>query len=163
MIKRYMTERNIIHEVEEFQPGVWVALTAPTAEESGLVAETYGIDPADVRAALDDEESSRVDVSNDYSLILFDIPTIEYRHKREAYTTIPLGLILVDDTLITVCGEETPVLEAFTKNLVKEFSTKKQVRFIYQIFWRTCLLYQSYLRIVDRRRKEIEEHIGSDT
>ena len=104
-----------------------------------------------------------MDVSNDYSLILFDIPTIEYRHKREAYTTIPLGLILIDETLITVCGEETPVLKAFTQNLVKEFSTKKQVRFIYQIFWRTCLLYQSYLRIVDRRRKEIEEHIGNDT
>ena len=163
MIKRYMTDRNIIHEVDEFQPGIWVALTAPTAEECSLVAETYEIDPADVRAALDDEESSRVDVSNDYSLILFDIPTIEYRHKREAYTTIPLGLILIDETLITVCGEETPVLKAFTQNLVKEFSTKKQVRFIYQIFWRTCLLYQSYLRIVDRRRKEIEEHIGNDT
>jgi len=31
MIKRYMTDRNIIHEVDEFQPGIWVALTAPTA------------------------------------------------------------------------------------------------------------------------------------
>ena len=163
MIKRYITDQNIIHEADEFQPGVWVALTSPTAEECTLVADTYGIDPADVRAALDDEESSRVDVSNDYSLILFDIPTIEYRHKREAYTTIPFGLILTGETLITVCGEETPVLKAFTDNLVREFSTKKQVRFIYQIFWRTCLLYQSYLRIVDRRRKEIEEHIGNDT
>lgn len=55
------------------------------------------------------------------------------------------------------------MLTAFTENLVKEFSTKKQVRFIYQIFWRTCLLYQAYLRIVDRRRQEIEEHISSDT
>ena len=69
MIKRYMTDRNIIHEVDEFQPGIWVALTAPTAEECSLVAEAYEIDPADVRAALDDEESSRVDVSNEYSLI----------------------------------------------------------------------------------------------
>ena len=118
MIKRYITDQNIIHEADEFQPGVWVALTSPTAEECTLVADTYGIDPADVRAALDDEESSRVDVSNDYSLILFDIPTIEYRHKREAYTTIPLGLILTGETLITVCGEETPVLKAFTDNLV---------------------------------------------
>ena len=61
MIKRYITDQNIIHEADEFQPGVWVALTSPTAEECTLVADTYGIDPADVRAALDDEESSRVE------------------------------------------------------------------------------------------------------
>ena len=37
------------------------------------------------------------------------------------------------------------------------------MRFIYQIFLRSCMLYQSYLRIIDRKRKEIEAHIGDDT
>ena len=104
-----------------------------------------------------------MDVSNEYSLILFDVPSVEYRHQREAYTTIPLGLILVNDVLLTVCAEATPVLKNFLENTVKEFSTKKQMRFIYQIFLRSCMLYQSYLRIIDRKRKEIEAHIGDDT
>lgn len=104
-----------------------------------------------------------MDVSNEYTLILFDVPSLEYRHEREAYTTIPLGLILVDDVLLTVCAEQTPVLKNFMENTVKEFSTKKQMRFIYQIFLRSCMLYQSYLRIVDRKRKEIEAHISEDT
>ena len=56
-------------------------------EECTLVANEFQVDITDIRAALDDEESSRVDVSNDYTMILFDIPSIEYRHKREAYTT----------------------------------------------------------------------------
>lgn len=163
MLKIYRTDNNKLHEVEKFDPGVWVCLTAPSDEECFLVAETFDVDIADVRAALDEEESSRVDIDNEYSLILFDIPSIEYRHEREAYTTIPLGLILAGNTLITVCGQDTPVLKPFMENRVRDFSTKKHVRFIFQIFWRACLLYQSYLRTVDRRRKEIEEHIGDDT
>ena len=163
MVRRYITDSNILREINDFRPGIWVNMVNPTLEECTLVANEFQVDITDIRAALDDEESSRVDVSNDYTMILFDIPSIEYRHKREAYTTLPLGLIFAADTLITICAEETPVLKYFTENAVKEFSTKKQIRFIYQIILRTCMLYQSYLRIVDRRRKEIEEHIGGDT
>ena len=163
MVKRYITQGNLLMEVNRADGGCWVNLVAPTLEECVQIAQEFQIDLADVRAALDDEESSRVDVSNEYSLILFDVPSVEYRHQREAYTTIPLGLILVDDVLLTVCAEATPVLKNFLENTVKEFSTKKQMRFIYQIFLRSCMLYQSYLRIIDRKRKEIEAHIGDDT
>ncbi len=58
-----------------------------------------------------------------------------------------------------MCGSNAGS-ENFLENTVKEFSTKKQMRFIYQIFLRSCMLYQSYLRIIDRKRKEIEAHIG---
>ena len=163
MVRRYITDSNILREINDFRPGIWVNMVNPTLEECTLVANEFQVDITDIRAALDDEESSRVDVSNDYTMILFDIPSIEYRHKREAYTTLPLGLIFAADTLITICAEETPVLKYFTENAVKEFSTKKQIRFIYQIILRTCMLYQSYLRIIDRKRKEIEAHIGDDT
>ena len=163
MVKKYITENGVLCARKETAPGIWVNLVNPTFEECDAVANEFHIDIADVRAALDDEESSRVDVNDEYSLILFDIPSIEYRHEREAYTTIPLGLILAGDVLISVCGEETPVLKGFEENTVREFSTKKQMRFMYQIFLKSCMLYQAYLRIVDRRRKEIEEHIGEDT
>ena len=149
MVKRYITQGNLLMEVNRADGGCWVNLVAPTLEECVQIAQEFQIDLADVRAALDDEESSRVDVSNEYSLILFDVPSVEYRHQREAYTTIPLGLILVNDVLLTVCAEATPVLKNFLENTVKEFSTKKQMRFIYQIFLRSCMLYQSYLRIID--------------
>ena len=135
MVKRYITQGNLLMEVNRADGGCWVNLVAPTLEECVQIAQEFQIDLADVRAALDDEESSRVDVSNEYSLILFDVPSVEYRHQREAYTTIPLGLILVNDVLLTVCAEATPVLKNFLENTVKEFSTKKQMRFIYQIFF----------------------------
>ena len=104
MVKKYITENGVLCAGKESCPGSWISLVSPTYEECDALAREFHIDIADVRAALDDEESSRVDVNDEYTLVLFDIPSIEYRHEREAYTTIPLGLILIDETLITVCG-----------------------------------------------------------
>lgn len=79
------------------------------------------------------------------------------------YTTIPLGIILKNDAIITICREETPVLTYFVRNKLKDFSTKKKMRFIYEMMFRSAMLYQAYLRGIDKKRTEIEERVGDDT
>ena len=144
-------------------PGMWINLVAPTQDESVEIARRYGVDITDMRASLDEEESSRVEVNEDYVLILFDIPTTETRHDQEMYCTIPLGVVWTEDAIITVCSVETPVLKYFIVNNVREFTTKKQVRFTYQMLYRACVMYQSCLRIIDRRRVEMEERMDEVT
>ena len=123
----YRTDDRILHRIEEPAEGCWIKLTTPTLEECAMVSERYGIDIADVRAALDDEESSRISLEDDYTLILVDIPSAEIRNNRNTYTTIPLGIILTEDVLITVCTEDTAVLRAFEEQRIRDFSTKKQM------------------------------------
>lgn len=163
MINRYITENGILKEISEYTTGMWINLTSPSQEESLEIADRYQIDIADVRAALDEEESSRVDVNDGYVLIVFDIPTVEIRHNQEAYTTIPLGVIWTDEAIITVCSVETPIIRNFVLTRIKDFTTKKQVRFTYQILYRTSMMYQSYLRVIDRKRLEMEERMGGAT
>ena len=96
-------------------------------------------------------------------MILVDIPLEEIRNAQKAYTTIPLGILLVKDAIITVCGEDTVVLNYFYKNRMRGFSTKKRIRFVYQILLRATNLYQSLLRVIDKKRSEIEKRIGTET
>ncbi len=163
MISKFITEKGKLREIDDYRPGTWINLTAPTQDESLEIARRYGIDITDVRAALDDEEASRVDVTEDYVMVIFDIPTVEIRHNQEAYTTIPLGVIWTEEAIVTICSVETPVLKYFLSGHAKDFTTKKQVRFTYQILYRTCALYQSYLRVIDRKRLEMEERMGGAT
>ena len=163
MVKYYMTDNRLIHEEDRISDGVWVQMVNPTIAEGQLISDELDIDIEDVLAALDEEESSRIELQDGYTLILVDIPTTETRHEKDTYTTIPLGIILTNDIIITVCTEDTPVLQAFINNRVKEFSTKKKLRFVYQILYRISVLYQSDLRIIDKKRTEIEERVGNDT
>lgn len=163
MIKYFKTDNQIIHEEERLADGVWVQMITPTGEECEEMAQMLNVDIDDIKAALDEEESSRIELQDGYTLILVDIPTTEIRHKKQSYTTIPLGIILTQDVIVTVCTEDTPVLKNFVMNRVKEFSTKKRLRFVYQILYRTAAIYQMNLRTIDKRRTEIEERIGKST
>ena len=145
MVKFYRTDDKLIHELDTLQGGTWIQMVNPSVAEGQMVADDLNVDIEDVLAALDEEESSRIELQDGYTLILVDIPSIETRHDKESYTTIPL------------------VLQVFLNNRVKEFSTKKKMRFVYQILYRISVLYQNDLRIIDKMRTEIEERVGEDT
>ncbi len=163
MINIYKTDNRIISEIDQYDIGAWVQLTAPTLEECAEISDRFNMDIADVRAALDDEESSRISLEDEYTLILVDIPSAEMRNNRHSYTTIPLGILLTEEIVITVCSEETAVLRSFVEQRIRDFSTKKQMRFTYQILYNACMVYQSLLRSIDRKRTEIEEKIDQNT
>ncbi len=163
MINIYRTDNRIISEIDCIEEGCWVMMTAPTLEETTQIAKECNVDIADLRDALDDEESSRIELEDDYTFVLVDIPIQEVRNNRDTYTTIPLGIIIKKDMLITVCAQDTVVLRTFIKQRVRDFSTKKQTRFTYQILFNTVMVYQSLLRSIDRKRYDIEDRIQQDS
>lgn len=158
----YKTDNGVLTEKEKLELDVWINLMSPNMEELTEIAEHYDIDMADLRAALDEEESSRVEMEDGYTLILVDIPFEEIRNEQKAYTTIPLGIILVSDAIITICNDDTVILNYFYNNRMRGFSTKKKLRFVYQILLRTTNLYQALLRVIDKKRSEIEKRVGSE-
>lgn len=158
MLDIYKTENGVISKLNELESDVWVNLEAPSASEIKQLAINYCIDIDDLRAALDEEESSRVQIEDEYTLILVDVPSIEIRNDREAYTTIPLGIIILENAFITICTERILRPEYFGR--IKGFSTKKRMRFVYLIMNRIASMYQSYLRVIDKKRAEIENAIN---
>lgn len=163
MLNIYMTENGVLNEVNTLQPGVWVKLTTPDAEENQQIVNHYGIDYGDLVAALDDEESSRIEVEDNYTLILVDIPITEIRNDEEYYTTIPLGIIVTEDAVITVCRQEVEIFEKNLRFKMRNFSTKKRMRFVYHLLYSIARLYLYDLRIIDKNRTEIEERAGDNS
>ena len=132
---------------DEIEEGTWICLTAPSQEEIREVAATLDIEPADVQAALDPEESARISLEDGYTVIIVDIPLKVDGAAEGVYTTIPLGILLTQTTITTVCSVDTPVLSDFASCRVRGFSTKKKMRFVYQIpVPRRLRLYQQELQ-----------------
>lgn len=160
MISLYKTDNGIISELENYEADIWIKMTSPSNEESNFISQRYGIDLDHIKAALDNDESARIEIEDEYTLILVDIPVTERRGEYNEYTTIPLGIILCEDVIITICGRDTPILKAFVQKRIKEFSTKKRMRFLYQILYRNAVEYQVDLRKIDKKRTQIESHIS---
>ena len=163
MVRIFKTIDGSIHEIQEPQEGCWIALTNPTATEIFEISEQFGIEVDDLRAPLDEEERSRIEVEDNYTLILADVPTIEERNEKDWYVTIPLGIIVTQKMIFTVCLEDTQVLTRFMEGRVRNFFTYMKTRFILQILYRNASMYLRYLRIIDKKSEQIEEKLHLST
>lgn len=141
----------------------WISLVKPTEKELAEVAEIYAIEPDDLRAALDEEERSRIELEDNYTLILVDIPVVEKNNGKDVYSTVPLGIILAKEAIITVCLEETPVLYALKQKHANELRTHMRTRFVLQILYRNASLYLQYLRIINKLSDKIEQKLHGST
>ena len=75
------------------------------------------------------------------------------------YETIPIGIVLTDDCIITVSLKDTPILEDFRKNKIKEFFTFKKTRFALQILFVISSYYLRYLKQINKKTNEIEREL----
>ena len=159
MIRCFRTVDGVIRQIDEPVDGCWVAMTNPTATEIFQIAEKYHIEVDDLRAPLDEEERSRIEVEDEYTLILVDIPIIEERNDKDWYGTIPLAVIVTESAILTVCLEDTQVLNRFMEGRVRSFYTYMKTRFILQILHRNATMYLHYLRIIDKKSEQVEEKL----
>lgn len=151
------------NEIDTFEPGAWINLVNPSQEESAQVADRFGIDIADLRAPLDVEETSRIAVEGDYTLIIVDVPTYEERNNKSYYVTIPLGIIVTDNAVITTCIEKLTLFDNFFNHRVRNFYTFMKTRFVFQILYRNAELYLTALRSIDRQSDKLEAEMENAT
>lgn len=159
MLRMFTTVNGQVEQITSPENGSWLSLADPTDVELATVAQETGVDLADLRAPLDDEERSRVDVEEDYTMIIVDIPTVEQRSGRDWYETIPLSIVLTQNMIITVCMQDTPVLHPFMEGTIRGFNTFMRSRFILQILYRNATMYLRYLRIIDRETDKLEARL----
>ncbi len=159
MIRMFKTDEDTgkTKQISEFEEDSWICMTAPTQTEILQIANLCDIDVDDLKAPLDDEERSRLEKEDEYAMILVDIPIIEKRNEKDWYETIPLGIYITEENIITVCLHESRVLRQFMKGLVPGFFTMKKTRFVYQILYNNAALYLHYLRVIDKTTEEIEK------
>ncbi|CDF57357.1 magnesium transporter CorA family protein [Thermobrachium celere] len=160
MIKIYRTlENEKTVEVETIEKGCWINITDPTDTELEYVSQKTGIMVEFLKSALDEEESSRLEIEEDQYLFIFDIPFIDVENKKLNYYTIPLGIVLNNDFIVTICLEENKILEDFVKGKIKSFYTYKKSRFILQILYRISTYYLNYLKQIDKTSSVIEARL----
>jgi len=163
MVKYYLSRNSHLEQLEEQVPGCWISLINPSEAELIKTSKELELDMDTLKAALDAYERSRIEIDENYTMILVNIPTVEEHNEKELYNTIPLSVIIAKDVVITVCSEDTPILHPFAAGRVRDFYTFMKSRFILQILYRTATLYLHYLNIIDRKSDEVENKLHKST
>lgn len=161
MIKYYKTTNKKIKELDEYINGCWVHVSNPSIKELDSLSKIFNIDVNTLSTALDREERSRLEIDDDYSMVLIDVPVDESDSNSYNYTTIPLSIFLTEHSVITISSIEVDILNIFINRRIKGFSTSKKSRFLFQILQQNAFSYLKYLRQIDKLTSDIEKNIYS--
>lgn len=159
MVNYYRTIEGKITEIENIEAGCWISLTDPTETEISDIEEDLSIERDYIRAALDEEEPSRIESDDGVTLIVVDYPVAEQDNdpnKTLLYSTTPMSLIVTDKHVITVSAKENIVLDEIAKGVVKGVRTDQRTRFVFTVLLRIAARYLQYLKQIDKLSNFVE-------
>ena len=160
MITNYKgNETTGIIEIDKPAEGCWINVIDPTSDEIDTI-RTLGIPSDFITYPLDLDERPRTEKEDDgTTLILIKIPFFQGDKLDVPYTSIPLGIIITEKLVITVCKRNNIILDEVLRVKVKGFSTAKRIRFVLRILLLTASKYLAYLREINNSVEIVEDKL----
>lgn len=140
----------------------WINVVEPDREEIENLMEQYNIPEDFIRDPLDSEESSRIEYDEDtgYSLIIIDLPIVNSTNRSVlSFVTIPLGIIIGNGIIVTVCDAENEFLENLPK---RDINLKFHSKFALEILTTIADHYNRNLRLLNKSRIRIEKELKNN-
>ena len=130
----------------------------PTPDEL-IELRDLEIPPEFITYPLDLDERPRVEREEGYTLILLPRPLLSGARRRLPYTTIPLGIVLNGQWIMTICRHDHELLHEFVSGKVRGLATAKRNRFILHMLLSAANKYLSYLREINKVVDGLEDQL----
>ena len=160
MMTIYKWENGGLKEASEFASSCWINLVDPTTTELEAVLTHSNVPRDFLTDPLDVGERPRFDYEDDASLIIVHVPRPdEDKDEVSPYRTVPLGIILFGQSVITVCSAATPVTTAFLDQIRRVCPPSDTYRFAFRLLWHAGVLFLRYINEIHSRTAALEDEL----
>ena len=136
----------------------WIHVTDPSELEIETLQREYGIQMDLIQDILDIDERSRSEKEENYYAIIFRVPIFDPQNEI-SYQTLPIGIILRPDVIITVCSKPNVMFDDITQSKLKDISLTDRPGFVLRLMLRSTMYYMRYLKDINRRTRNIENEL----
>lgn len=162
MVKYYIKSDGRLRELEAPQSGCWVNISPPFShEELEDVAQNFEIPLDFLTDSLDLDERARYEREEDVRFILLNSPILNQNEDENdaIYVTVPIGIILTLDAVVTISAYDNPVIRLFLDNKVKNFDPSDEKLFVLQLFEQDVYRFLTCLKKLNSKRNLIEQEL----
>jgi magnesium transporter len=99
-------------------------------------------------------------------MIILRIPHLKSVSSRSPYTTIPLGIVLKGEKIITICNQETRMMLDFVNHQMRRaegFTDASDL--VFRLFLSASVWYLKYLKqvngIIEKAKRDLDKHIDN--
>jgi magnesium transporter len=159
MISIYKTINKRLEQITTPEPGCWVNVVEPIQEELDYILQTFPFTEEYLTDPLDIDEKARAERDEDILFTLIKIPHFQGKKDEAPFITIPLGVIMNNDYIVTITNEENVIIQEFENNRVKGLNTMKHYRFLLLILLKTATKFLMHLREINKTVDAIEDKL----
>lgn len=162
MIKNFIKEHGALHELEATQSKCWINISTPfSQEELEEFALAHDIPIDFLTDPLDIDERSRYDREDDVRLIIINTPVLNdsLAESNSGYITVPIGIILTPENIITITAFQNTILDLFVRDKVKNFDPKDEQLFVLQLLEQNVYAFLNSLKKLNLQRNMIEKEL----
>lgn len=161
MLTIYKTTESGLETLDTIANGAWVNAVDPTPDEMEKLVN-WGMEMDYINYSLDQDEMARMERDEDYTFILLRIPM--YQPDSDIpYNTVPLGIMILGNKIITVCRYDSDVFKPLTNGKHRFMKTGKRYRLTLYIFLETAARYLNLLREINRATEQVEDRLQKST
>jgi magnesium transporter len=135
----------------------WINVAHPTPAEAADLMQELDIPAEYIAHSLDVDERARLEKDGHSLLIILRIPYVQDHLADVPYVTIPLGIVVQGEKIITICREENDVIQAVRDGRLPP-STGGH-RFVLHLFLLTAEAYLACLQQINQKVDELEDRL----
>ncbi|MFZ4614671.1 MAG: magnesium transporter CorA family protein [Rectinemataceae bacterium] len=136
----------------------WFDVKDATKEELDFLAGEYAINPEHIADILDIDELARIEKEDEYTLVIVRLPVFDARFEV-AYYTVPLGILLFPDRIVTICHSDNEVMEDLRNGRVRGLDLRNKSAFLLHLLGRAAIVYLRHLKDINRQTAAIERDL----
>lgn len=159
MITIYKSNGSGLETIEQPLTGSWLNVIDPSPPEITQLQETLGVPQDFITYPLDQAEMARTEKEDSAMLIILRAPCFQGEAADIPYITVPVGIILTDRHIATICKTETHTVQSIALGRVRGLVTAKRNRFILHLMFVMANRFLADLRELNKAVDSLEDRL----
>ncbi|MDR2103629.1 MAG: magnesium transporter CorA family protein [Treponema sp.] len=144
--------------VDAVSKNCWIDARDVSREDLYRLEHEFGIAGELLTDIMDADEQARIEKEDEYTALIVRVPVYDSENEV-SFFTLPLGIILFADKIVTICQRSSESLEDLAKNRIRGFSIRNKSTFVLNLLGRAAFTFLKSLKELNKRTNIIKEEL----
>ena len=156
-----------LRTLSDWESNCWIQITCPSLQDETYLTDELKVPSYFLDDIRDKDERARYEFDEGWILIILRIPYVKEIRSRTPHTTVPLGILIHDDIIITVCNYETNMMIDFVSYQQKRNQGfTDAVDLVFRLFLSSSVWYLKRLKqisaLIDESKHKLDHQINNE-
>jgi len=138
----------------------WINLVDPNPDEIRQALDLAPLGADFIEHALDQHECPRIECEDASTMVVIRAPYIERRYGEERRSTVPIGIILAQSVIATICRVDDAAIQARLHNCGQAACPLRVEQQLCHIIKEISMLFMRYLKEISAEIQELEHDLA---